>query len=174
MSDKKKQIITGVTLALIATSSALLIGLSNLATKSAIAKNEKKKINDGIVEIFGENAKIGTTNQVAGDYKYLSECYTVVDNNDVLLGYAYRTDGSNLYGKISLIVGFSSTTHNFIATSIVVDEQTYASTLEENYIDPLNAHERELIDTSCGATYGAKLVKAMIDEAKQDVENIYG
>ena len=58
--------------------------------------------------------------------------------------------------------------------SVVVNEQTYASTLVENYIDPVNNGEREISDTSCGATYGAKKIAEMINEAELAAGELWG
>ena len=173
MPSKKHYIITSITLGAIAASSALLIGLTNLATRNAIAQNEIKKITGGIVEIYGENASISETKAIEGEYKYLQELY-VVQANSQDIGYAYKTSGSNMYGKISLIIGFANAGHNFLATTIVVNEQTYASTLVDNYIDPVNAGDRDYYDVSCGATYGANLVRDMINEASDHVEELWG
>ena len=69
-----------------------------------------------------------------------------------------------MYGKITLIVGMNST-YQFVKLSVVVNEQTYASTLVDNYINPLNDGSGNIDDVSCGATYGAKLVRDMVNEA---------
>lgn len=169
MSDKKRYIITAVTLGLIAAVSGGLIGLVNLLTKNQIIQNEKNKINAGISEIFAdeiEEIAIDKEEEISG-YKYVNTIYSL-SNTDVV---AFRTTGSNMYGKISLLVGYhnyaNSTDPIFSGLVMIVDEQTYATTLEENYIDPLNKDERDLSDVSCGATYGAKLVRAMVEEAKE-------
>ena len=59
--------------------------------------------------------------------------------------------------------------------SVIVNEQTYASTLVENYIDPLNNEPEKLndIDVKCGATYGATTVKDMINEAYSAAQEIW-
>ena len=47
----------------------------------------------------------------------------------------------------------------------------------ENYIDPLNKNPKDpkrLDDVSCGATYGAKLVRDMVTEAKEVVNKGFG
>ena len=93
----------------------------------------------------------------------MTDCYKVNDNKDSQIGWAIKTTGSNMYGKISLIAGFNDE-KVFLGTYLVVNEQTYASTLVKNYINPLN--DGEDVDVHCGATYGAKLVKNMIDEAQ--------
>ena len=171
MADKRHYIITSLTLGAIAAASAALIGLANLITKGQIAKNEKNKIKVGIVEIYGKNATISSELSLDEEnYQYVETLYDVKDNEEKQLGYAFRTTGSNMYGKISMIVGFNESDHGFIGIYVTVNEQTYASTLEDNYIVPLNGGERDVEDVSCGATYGAKLIRDMINEAKEVAE----
>jgi len=164
MAKIKHYVLTSVTLGLIAASSALLIAASNRLTAQRIADNEQANINKGIAAIYGESAVVSSENDVENeDYKYVNHAYTVTANND-LVGYAYRTTGSNMYGKISLIVGFNLK-EEFVSLYLVTDEQTYASTLEENYIAKVVDGSRNVEDVSCGATYGAKLVRDMVNEA---------
>lgn len=171
MASKKHYIITSLTLGAIAASSAALIGVTNLITKDQIAKNEKNKIKAGICEIFGKSATI-SSDFALKDYKYSQHAYEV-ESDDPAKDVALRTTGSNMYGKISLIIGFrlgeveGEEQFAFVGLYVVTDEQTYASTLEENYIGPLNNGEHDLDDVSCGATYGAKLVRDMVNEAKE-------
>ncbi len=166
MANKKHYIITAVTLGVIAASSGALIGVANLVTRNQIALIEKNKIKAGIVDIFGEFAVISKEESVS-DYKYVNYVYEVSGDNDQFLGYAYRTSGSNMYGKISLLVGFAYETKALKKFTVVVNEQTYASTLVDKYINPLNDKEINIDDVSCGATYGAKLVREMLNEATQ-------
>ena len=172
MSNMKKYLVTAVTLGVIAMASGLLIGLTNMVTRDQIVQNEINNINKGIGEIFGKEASIKEQEAVK-DYQYVSERYVVEENNAVS-GYAFKTVGSNSYGKVSVIIGFASNDYAFKGLYIITNEQTYASTLVENYIDPLNEGNREVADVSCGATYGAKLVRDMINEAKQAAENYKG
>ena len=167
----KKYIITSITLGAIAAVSAGLIGVTNLLTRDTIAANAIKKINAGINEIYGKSATIlqefdKKDSGLTGDYKYVTNVYQIGKEDKTQIGYAFRTTGSNMYGKISLIIGFGGNDSSFLGLSVVVNEQTYASTLVENYIDPLNKDEITLDDVSCGATYGAKLVRDMVNEAK--------
>lgn len=168
----KKYLKTSLTLGLIAAGSAILIAGANLITKNRIAQNEINRINEGIVSIYGEGAYSFKEADLDG-YKYVNHYYRVNLNEDVALGYAIRTSGSNMYGKISLIVGFDETSHEFKGLTVVVNEQTYATTLVNKYIDPLNEGSRDLYDVECGATYGAKLVRDMVMEAKVAVEKMY-
>ena len=166
MLKAKHYILTSLTLGLIAAGSALLIGGSNMLTRDKIAQNEIDNVNKGIANIFGESAKISDESEIVSeDYSYVKYVYEV-SSSDKNAGYAFRTTGSNMYGKISLLVGFSLES-DFLSLSIITNEQTYAQTLVENYIEPLNKSERDLDDVSCGATYGAKLVRDMVNEAKK-------
>ena len=164
--SKKRYIITSITLGLIAAGSGALIGLTNLVTKDRIAQNEKDRINAGISEIFGKNATISSENEISG-YQYTNYLYHVDESS-----LAFKTEGSNSYGKVSLLVGFNyigqedEGEYKFAGLYVVVNEQTYASTLVANYIEPLN-NGGDLDDVSCGATYGAKLVRDMVNEASE-------
>jgi len=174
MPNMKKYLITAITLGVIAAGSACLIGLTNLATKDKIAANEQKRIQAGIAELFGEDSVIKEENPIDG-YKYANYIYTIGNSDDTLNAVAVRTTGSNEYGKISLLVGirYVSGSQKFEAISVISNEQTYASTLEENYIIPVNGGSREYTDVSCGATYGAKLIEAMIEDAISASARIY-
>ena len=172
MSNKKHYVITAITLGAIAACSGVLIGVTNLITKNKIADNEKAKVQDGIAAIFKKNdvkyeefsiSEAGLT----GEYKYVQTLYTVKDAGDNDLGLVLKTSGSNMYGKISLIAGYDKSSQEFLNLSMITNEQTYASTLVDNYINPLNDGTRSLDDVSCGATYGAKLVRDMVLEAEQ-------
>lgn len=165
MASKKHYILTSITLGLIAAASALLIGGSNLLTKARIKQNEQDSIYKGIAYIFSDSAEISFDSEIKNDdYKYVEHVYEI-KVNEIDSGYAFKTTGSNMYGKISLIVGLNLE-GDFLKMKVITDEQTYASTLEKKYIDPLNNHDSD-VDVSCGATYGAKLVRDMINEAKQ-------
>ena len=177
MANKKHYLIVSLTLGVIAASSAVLIGLTNLVTKDRIIQNENEKINKGIRQIFGDDAVFSKdpkeSKEIKG-YDYVKYFYTIIDDSDACLGYALRTTGFNAYGKVSLIVGFNCDNLAFAGTYTIVNEQTYASTLNENYLIPLNDGERQLDDVSCGATYGAKLVRDMVKEAQNAINDIKG
>ena len=172
MSNLKKYILTGVTLGSIAAVAAGLIAVTNLVTAKKIKQNELNKINQGIVSIFGDDSSIKAEEDLS-NYQYVVHYYTVENSRSEFLGYAFKTEGSNMYGKISLIAGFDSKSHNFMSLHLVTNEQTYASTLVDNYITPLNSSDRDLEDVNCGATYGAKLVRDMVNEAKVAAEALW-
>lgn len=166
MPNKKHYILTSVTLGLIGAASALLIGGSNMITKERIAQNEINKINSGIAEIFGNSSSIANEADLA--YEYANHVYEIKAEEPV--GYAFKTSGSNMYGKVSLIVGFNLD-KQFKQMVVVTNEQTYAQALMDNYINPLNNGSKDNIDdVTCGATYGAKLVRDMIKDAQKALE----
>ena len=171
MANIKKYVLTALTLGLIAMASGALIGATNLVTADRIAENEVKKINASFVEIYGEGTT-GTENESFNynEYTYLKSQYEIFSSDGASIGMAYRTLGSNAYGKISLIVGFvngSGYRYVYYGISVVINEQSFATTLEDNFLIPVQNGEREVDDVKCGATYGATLVKNMIDEAKE-------
>ena len=169
MSSVKKYILTAVTLGLIAASGALLIAGANMVTKKPIEENEAKTINKGLASIFGD-AAVGKETDLIKDQKidYITTSYLVGEDNGQFYGYAFRTDGYNDYGKISLIIGFNEQCV-YKGLSIIANEQSFATDLKKNYISKIkNGDEIETIDdvsVSCGATYGAKLVRSMVEKA---------
>ena len=178
MASKEHYVIVSLTLGIIAASGAGLIGLTNLVTKEKIAKNEANKISAGICEIFGENAIIlqefdKNSANFAHEYKYVTYIYQVADDSQNELGFALKTTGSNMYGKISLIVGYQKSSQAFLGFTVVTNEQTFATTLVDNYIRPVNTGIRDINDTTCGATYGAKLIEAMVMEAKEAAKELW-
>lgn len=172
MSNKKKYIVTAVTLGTIAACSGALIGVANLVTRDRIVQNEKNKFNAGIVAIFGENCRVSDFSTDIKNVQYVTDVYSVFDSSDSRNGWAVKVSGSNSYGKISMLVGFTYDTKDRVGSYVITNEQSYASTLEENYLTPLSKGERDLDDVKCGATYGATLVKNMINAAQEYVDGI--
>ena len=168
MANAKHYIFVSITLGSIAAASALLIGGANYLTREKIKQNEINSINQGIVAIFGQSAGIIEQKEIANDsYKYVTYYYAVSkEGSDENIGVAYRTTGSNMYGKISLLVGFNLS-NELVSISVISDEQTYAQTLTDNYIVPVQDGTRDYNDVSCGATYGAKLIRDMINDASE-------
>ena len=166
MANAKKYILTGVVLGSIAAVAAGLVAVTNLLTEKKIAQNEANAISKGISSIFGES-EIKDEGKVS-DQNYVTYFYQVdYKKSDLEMhGYAFKCEGSNMYGKISLIAGFDSSS-NFMSLYLVKNEQTYASTLVDKYVVPLNEGKAKLEDVKCGATYGATTVKEMVEEAKE-------
>ena len=163
MGNSKHYIITAITLGIIGAGSAGLIGLTNLITKDQIEKNQIEKINKVLAMVFEEGTSFSEANSIDG-VQYLDAYYTAKKESDTL-GYIFQTTGSNMYGKISMLVGID-TEFGVGNIYLVTNEQTYAQTLVDNYVNPYNKDDVELDDVSCGATYGAKLVRTMAQAAQ--------
>ena len=172
MSNTKKYILTAVTLGSIAAVAAGLIAATNLLTAKRIKQNEQDKIVQGISNIFGSGSLIKSENDLSG-YDYVVHYYEVENSENEFVGFAIKAVGSNMYGKISLIAGFDAITHNFMSLNLISNEQSYASTLYDKYVVPLNNKQRDLEDVKCGATYGATLVKDMVIDAKKAADTLW-
>lgn len=169
MKDQTKHYLkVGGILGAICAVSGLLIGLTNLLTAETIERNVLLKKESSMKEIYDSAVAFSQEENLPNSYQYCKSFYIAYSDDAKTneIGTIYYTKGSNAYGTISLMVGIN--TNGTVNTNIQIIEntQTYATTLEEEYILPYQANERELDDVKCGATYGAKLIKSMIDEAK--------
>lgn len=173
--DKKKIIITSSILGSIGAISALLISLVNLVTKDVIASNKVKKVREGIVELYGENVTFNEQ-KIIESYTYLEKYYEVYQKEDSSnkVGYAFITSGSNLYGKLSLLVGIG--TDASLGDIYIINNEQTANEFIEGYIDPWNSsssdEEKEGIDIHCGATFASRLVKEMVESSQKYVTNV--
>lgn len=162
MANTKHYLTVSLTLGIIASASALLIAGANLLTEKQIAQNEENSINSAITFIFGENVEIKSKAAIENkDYTYVNYVYEI-DNNQ---GYAFIASGKNMYGKITLIAGFREN-GDFVQMKTIVNEQTYTKEVEK-FVYDVGEGNRQIDDVSCGATYGAKLVRDMYKEAQK-------
>ena len=178
--SKKHYIMTAITLGAIAACSAGLVAAANLVTRDRISQNEYNKTMLGISEIF-EGAEIEKEYAIE-NFKYTNYVYELSKDTTGYERYIFKTTGSNSYGKISLLVGFKAAPHmyediqrfSFTNLYVIANEQSFATTLVDNYIDPLNSGDRDIDDVSCSATYGAKLVRDMVNDAKDAALELFG
>ena len=180
-SNVKKYIVTAITLGAIAMTSGLLVAGTNLITRGRIDEYEKSQINNGIQNIFDnyENAHYTSVDGIERNKttnRYVTNVYYVYgikegETDETFAGWAFKTIGSNNYGKVSLMIGFNAD-RVYKNISVVTNEQSFASTLKKKYIIKVQAGEREVADVSCGATYGAKLVRDMVTCAQTMVSTV--
>ena len=78
-----------------------------------------------------------------------------------------------MYGKIAMLVGVNEDL-TLGKIYLVTNEQSYATTLVDNYVDPFNAGNHEFDDVKVGATYGATLVHDMANEAIEYATSLKG
>ena len=88
-----------------------------------------------------------------------------------LLGYIYTVTGKNAYGPITILVGIDAD-GKLVSTEFLENGQSYSKQVEThvdaNYKEGLSLEEITGINTSCGATYGAKTVKELVTIAFND------
>lgn len=169
----KKYVLTAVILGGIAAVSGAAIGVTYLVTHEQIAINAKERIEKGLLEIYPD-AKFSDAIEIDNDDKYL-ECYYTATKQETLQGYIFQVTGSNSYGKISMLVGIS-TSFDIGHIYLVTNEQSYAQTLVDNFVNPYNKDKKTMSDedVKCGATYGGKLVKGMAEAAQTWAKNNLG
>jgi Na+-translocating ferredoxin:NAD+ oxidoreductase RnfG subunit len=108
------------------------------------------------------------------------------------LGYLYTVSQSNEYGNITLMVAID-TKGNVLQVEFLKNEQSFGSTVaqhvKENYpsskdnviyigiqpeetvsVGALTQSQVDAIDTKCGATFGANMVKDLVKIALKDAE----
>ena len=158
----KHYLYVGLILASIGVLAAALIVGTNLITKDRIAQNEIAAKNKAMGEVFND-ATFGDEVKIEG-VEYLVS-YSDASRGNEALGSVYYTTGKNLYGSISMMVGIY-TTGEIGHISLVENTESYASTIEDEYLYPYNDGTRQLEDVKCGATYGAKLIKSMAEAAQ--------
>ena len=157
-----------VTLGCFAAGSALLISLVNLFTADIIYQNANAAKLAAIKEIYGENVTYGKEIIIEdADFKYLDSYFSVTDQNNQI-GTVFITSGSNAYGNINMAIGINYDESGTLGVMKLIENgQSFASTLQSNYVDKYNNGEIGIYDTSCGATYGAILIKDMALQAQE-------
>ena len=167
---------------------ALLIALVNMLTSNVIAANNEKKELETIQAIYEDYDKEKSVEEAAtGDY--IVKKIKALNSNGETLGYLYTVSGKNAYGSISLMVAikndsvfqveflennqsFASTVYNYLKTSYPSSADTavhvgaYSST--DVTIGTLTKDQVSSMDVSCGATYGATLIKNLVLAALND------
>lgn len=156
---------------------ALLVGLTNLVTEPVIAENDRVALEGALSQCFKDDTlkfvKAGEEDIVLNSVEgrdYVSGYYICYTADDAVYGYAFRGDGSNSYGSIDLLIGLRQDSSNQLVygyLGMVSDTQSFKTKLEGTYVSGYNADPgtEALNDVSCGATYGARLVKNIVNDA---------
>ena len=173
--DFKKIIRIAFTLMLVAgLSGVLIVLLNNYVTAERIAQNEIDKENKALEAIYSNC-----------DYEVLEENssnsilkITKATKSNEFMGYIYKVTGKNAYGTITLMLGIDP---SGVVSNIVMIENTesFKSTVDEHFEanykeDDMNQDYINGIDTKCGATYGAKLLKSLVSDALTHYNENYG
>lgn len=190
----KKNILIATILGSIALVCALLIALMNMVTSPTIKDNNSKKELEtcqAIFEEYDDNESVSM--DLAGTEKQISKKVLAKDSNGNVLGYLYTVSDKNAYGIITLMVAikddkvyqveflengqsFSQTVDNHVHSVYPSSETTdvHLGFYDENSssVDSIDKNTVENIDTSCGATYGAELVKKLVLIALNDTREV--
>lgn len=159
-----------VVLTIICVIAALCITSINLLTAPIIANNNAKKELALCQEIFSEydSSKSIIVSDISDT---IEKKITAKNSSDVLLGYVYRVAGKNSYGEIVLLVGIDEN-NNLLNVEFLTNGQSYATAVANHvtkeYSSGLSLDQVTEIDTTCSATYGAKLVKSLVSSALDD------
>ena len=144
----------------------LAIAGGNLLTRERIARNKAEKETAGLKKTFRGDA-YQFSEAVTLNEGRLSKYWTVTEYG-LEAGRVYSASGTNAYGDIALLIGLDveATLYGVV---VFTNTESYGQTLEENYLEPLiDAEDKESAKDAvvCGATYGAKLCRDLINEAK--------
>ncbi len=184
---KKNFIIAGI-LCGIALVCALCISGINMFTSKIIANNAIATELETCQSIFSDyDADKSETQTVSGGT--IIKKVLAKDSNGNELGYIYTVTGKNSYGVITLMVAIKD--NKVYQVEFLENGQSYASTVESHVKDNYPSSKDDVIypfikpeespsigsidkdtvngiDTSCGATYGANLVKELVQYALND------
>lgn len=188
--DLKHYLLVGGILCTIGACSALLIGLSNLATSGPIKEHEKAKEEAALKAVFidgdgniPEDIETGDKLEISKevDSKKFGKliCYrnpkskNEAQNVDGKYGYVFKAEGSdkNNYGTITMLVAIDNDC-SIGKISIIKNTESYATTVQKDYVDPYNKGDKNLNDVTCGATYGATVIKEMAESASNYVKEV--
>ena len=169
-----KYLKTALLLTLIAGICALMIAGVNALTSGIIADNAFAKKEALCQEIFPEfDASTSTPVTEGFSSDYIGEKIVANDSSSNLLGYIYTVKGSNAYGAIELLVGINLD-YTLKGVRFINNGQSYtqetANHVNDKYVTGLDSGSVSGIDVNCGATYAAKLVKALVESAFADCQ----
>lgn len=172
-AEVKKALKIGLILASIGGVSALVVSSVNLFTSPLVLKNKTEKEAKARAKIFPEADAAAVESAVAVDlteekYGTLKRYWPIpLDEGEARI---YSCSGKNGYGAVSLLIGVYPD-FSLGRMSIIENTETYGPTLNQNYIAPYQYYEdgasrqAALDDVTCGATFGAKLIKSMVEQA---------
>lgn len=169
---------------------ALLIASFNMITSGIIEENTKKTELATCQAIYTDY-DADKSEEVSVESDVIVKKVLAKDTNGNELGYLYTVTGKNSYGAITLMVAIKD--NKVLQVEFLENGQSYASTvvshLKENYpsskdeviypfikpeatpeVGALDSTQVEGIDTKCGATFGANLVKELINVALDDAK----
>ncbi len=188
---KKNFIIAGI-LGAIALICALAIAGMNMVTSTIIANNAAKTELETCKAIYAEY-DADKSEELEASNAAIVKKVLAKDASGNELGYLYTVTGKNSYGAITLMVAikdnkviqveFLENGQSFASTVVSHVQSSYPSSPDETIhagfkpdeieaVGALTAEEIDSIDTVCGATYGAVLIKDLVKIAINDAKEV--
>ena len=183
-----------VILGAIALVCAAILAALNMLTSPVIAKNDEKKETETIQAIYSNyDSEKSTVESLDGLNDSITKKIIAKDSSDKVLGTLYTVTGKNAYGTITLMVAIS-TNNTVYQVEFLENGQSFASTVnshvksnyhsskEEAYelnpysdgnqveVGELTQDDVKNVNVKCGATYGATLVKDLVNIALADAK----
>lgn len=173
---------------------AAILAALNMLTSPIIAKNDEEKETKTIQAIYSDyDSGKSNIESLDGLDSRITKKVTAKDSSDKVLGTLYTVSGKNAYGIITLMVAISTNNtvyqveflengQSFAGTVNSHVKSSYSSSKEEVYelnpyskdeaaeVGELTEAEVNDIDVKCGATYGATLVKELVNVALADAK----
>lgn len=171
---------------------AIILAALNMLTAPIIAQNAEKKETETIQAIY-KNYDSEKSENVTNTVNNSSITKKIIakDSDGVVIGTLYIVTGKNAYGVITLMVAiapnnsvhqveFLENGQSFAGTVNTHVKSNYGSSKEEVYelnpysskksveIGDLTKDQVNAIDVKCGATFGATLVKELVNIALSD------
>lgn len=160
---------TAIVLCIICGLCAVLIAFINFLTAPVIKNNKVKAEAKACSEIFPnmeyEEVELNANTDTAIEKKWLAK------ENGIDVGVIYSVSGRNAYGNISLLVGISKADGSVKKVVLTTNTQSYAKVVKNHVNSAYNSGNQVFVDdvdVKCGATFGATLVKELIQIAVSD------
>lgn len=173
---------------------AIILAALNMLTSPVIAKNDAKKETETIQAIYKDydsEKSQDVTNTVTNSS--ITKKIIAKDKDGKLLGTLYIVTGKNAYGAITLMVAIAEN-NSVHQVEFLENGQSFASTVKSHVKSSYNSSKESVyelnpyskneqveigdltqaevseIDVKCGATYGATLVKDLVNIALSDAK----
>lgn len=168
MHKLKEIILPALSLFLVCLCAATALALTNAITKSAIAKQDQKKLNDTMINVIeADSYQAATLSHNGADYTY----YTALSEQQETLGYIFSTAAVGYNGDVSVMVGVNP--DGTVKSVQILDasgetpglgQRVSQSAFLEQFSGKAAPFDTQ-VDTISGATYSSRAVISAVDTA---------
>ena len=160
----KKVFLTAFTLMLVAGLAGAVIVLLNMFTEPIIEANNAKLEQQKLQEVY-EAAEFESSSFTDNGEEV---SYYLAKSNNEVVGFVYKVSGKNAYGSITLLVGVNK--NGTVKRAVIMENtESFATDINKqfnkNYHNDMTKDEVDSVDVKGGATYGATLIKDLINQA---------